>query len=362
MSDEKNPPVNLISMRMRGHASPSGYDRLADFIDAPVIQPVSQWTFVQRAVARSFRFLINRSGSQWYHRDSFYSELHAARQWFRKRGQIFHFLYGENSHRYLGCLKLAGQRNSIVCTYHTPPDKFQIIVQDKNHLARIDAVIVVSNSQTEFFSDLVGPERVFYVPHGIDVDYFKPFKPKDKDVDTANILRCLFVGRHLRDFDTLARTAELLASSGNTVRFSVVASPKVHFHFTGMKNIELHTGISDEKLLELYQESDILVLPLLDCTANNSLLEAMACGLPIISTDLPGVRDYVNEACALLTPKGDPQALAEAILYLQKNKVLRQRMANASRDRAQDFSWQKVASRVREVYARVSTCAIPLES
>lgn len=342
--------VNLISMRMRGHAGPSGYDRLADFIGAPVIHPIAQWTFAQRAVARSFRFLINRSGSLWYHRDSFYSEIYAARQWFRKRGQIFHFLYGENSHRYLGCLKLAGRRNSIVCTYHTPPDKFRVVVQDKNHLARIDAVIVVSNSQKEFFSELAGHERVFYVPHGIDVDYFRP-KDKNKDVDPASNLRCLFVGRHLRDFDTLARTAELFASSSNNVQFSVVASPKVHFHFAGMKNIELHTGISDEKLLELYQESDILALPLLDCTANNSLLEAMACGLPIVSTDMPGVQDYVNDACALLTPKSDPQALAEAILCLQEDKTLRQRMALASRARAQDFSWQKVASRVREVYA-----------
>ncbi len=76
----------------------------------------------------------------------------------------------------------------------------------------------------------------------------------------------------------------------------------------------------------------------------------MACGLPIVSTDLPGVRDYVNDACALLTPKGDPQALAEAILCLQEDKALRQRMASASRARAQDFSWQRVASRVREVY------------
>ena len=351
--------VNLISMRMRSHAGPSGYDRLADFWGAPMIHPVSQWTFVQRAVARSFRFLINRSGSLWYHRDSFYSELHAARQWFRKRGQIFHFLYGENSHRYLGCLKLAGRRNSIVCTYHTPPDKFCRVVKKKNHFARIDAIIVVSNSQTEFFSDLVGPERVFYVPHGIDVDYFKP---KSKETNPATDLRCLFVGNHLRDFDTLARTAEILASSSNNVRFSVVASRKVHSYFTGMKKIELYAGISDEKLLELYQESDILVLPLFDCTANNSLLEAMACGLPIVSTDLPGVRDYANDTCALLTPKGDPQALAEAILCLQEDKVLREKMASASRARAQDFSWQKVASRVREVYARVSTCAIPLES
>lgn len=42
----------------------------------------------------------------------------------------------------------------------------------------------------------------------------------------------------------------------------------------------------------MYQESDLLVV-LLDSTANNSLLEAMACGMPMVTTDLQGVRDYV---------------------------------------------------------------------
>jgi glycosyltransferase involved in cell wall biosynthesis len=351
MSNKKDLVVNLISKRMPIHAAASGYDRLADFLTARVIHPDSQWTSVERAVVGRLRFLVDRSGSMWYNRDSLYSELRAARQWFRRSGQIFHFLYGENSHRYLGNLKFKGRRNFIVCTYHTPADKFRVVVQDKNHLARIDAVIVVSRSQVEFFSELVGLERVSYVPHGIDVDYFRP---KKRRMSQGGGVRCLFVGIHLRDFETMARSAQILNRCGKDIHFAVVTYPKFHHYFQGIDNVELYAGISDEKLLGLYQDTDIFVCPLLGSTANNSLLEAMACGLPIVSTDLPGVRDYMNDDCSLLTPARDPQALAEAVLCLGEDQLRRRQMALAGRVRSMDFNWQKIASKTRDIYERFS--------
>ena len=350
MSDKRVPVVNLISMRMHGHARVSGYDRLADFLDARVIHPVVRRRLLRSIINRSFKFVSSLSGSKWYNGVQFFSEFDIARQWFQQSGQVFHFLYGENSYRYLAGLTFAERKNSIICTYHTYSHEFHQVVRDHKHLARIDAIIVVSTMQLEFFSGLVGSERVFYIPHGIDVDYFRP---KAKKEGPGIGFRFLFVGRHMRDFETLASAAQILKRWSNNLRLSVVASPKVHGIFDGMDNVELYSGISDERLLGLYQQSDIFVLPLLDCTANNSLLEAMACGLPIVSTDLPGVRDYVNGACALLTPKSNPQALAEAILCLQEEEVSRQRMALASRTRSLDFGWQKVASQVQEVYERV---------
>ena len=343
----RDPLINLIPMRMAGHASASGYDRLADYFDAFVFHPVSNWTFGKRAIARSFRFFINRSDSVWYHRNSFIAEFYAAFKWIQTSGQIFHFLYGENTHRYLGALKSTGRKNYIVCTYHTPPDKFCQVVHNHKHLSRLDAIIVVSTVQSGFFSELVGSQKVFYVPHGIDVNYFKPMAGPKKD---SGVFRVLFVGTHLRDFETLVQSARFLKSRANELRFSIVTSPKFHHIFQGLENIELCSGISDEKLLNLYQDSDLFVLPLLDGTANNSLLEAMACGLPIVSTDLPGIRDYVNDVCAQLAAPRDPNALTERILYLKDNESVRKKMAHASRNRSQEFSWPKIAAKIREVY------------
>lgn len=100
----------------------------------------------------------------------------------------------------------------------------------------------------------------------------------------------------------------------------------------------------------MYQRSDLMVLPLTDATANNSILEAMACGVPIVSTELAGVRDYVDAACAVLVPTKDPERLARAILDLRGDDGQRQAMRGASRLRAEAFAWTRIAERTLEVY------------
>lgn len=336
-------------MRMYGHANVSGYDRLAHYLNCSVIEPGTEWNFTRRAAARLFRYLIRRSGSTWYHRDSFLVELRAAYEWLSVRNQVFHFLYGENCYRYLGTLKTLGRKNRIVCTYHTPPEVFCTKVQDRKHIRRLDAVITVSTVQNEFFSQFVG-DRVFFIPHGIDVDYFHP-NPRPA-VPTTGV-RCLTVGSYLRDLETLARIAKLVGEYNKEIHFSVVTHPEFHHLFIGIPNVTLHTGLSDEKLLNLYQNSDIFVLPLKNCTANNGLLEAMACGLPIVATELQGVKDYTNAACARLAPKGDALAMAEIIAHLAKDESNRMKMRLASREKALTFRWENVAAQVKRLYENI---------
>lgn len=343
------PEAVLVSLRLGGHAGASGYDRLQEYLDCRLIRSPERWSLVQRIVTRALRSVTKRSGSQWYHRSSLISEISAARSWMRDERQVFHFLYGENSYRYLGLMKSIAPGNRIICTYHTPAIKFLQIVKNRRHVERLDAIIVMSTVQADFFSGIVGRERVFFVPHGVDVDYFSPAEKRSKQED---FFTCVFVGSHLRDVATLAEAARILSTKPE-VRFVVVTRPENHAIFTGLGNVEIRSGISDEQLLDLYRKSDILVLPLLDATANNSLLEAMACGLPILTTDLRGVRDYVSKDCALLVPLKDARRLADAIVDLRGDEAARLRMAQASRGRALDLSWRNVAEQTVKIYRAV---------
>src|SRR5690606_16519952 len=88
-------------------------------------------------------------------------------------------------------------------------------------------------------------------------------------------------------------------------------------------------------------------------TANNVIVEALACGLPVISTDLVGVRDYVTPECALLTPQGDAAALAQAVRALSAAPERRAAMAEAARRRALEFRLEVIADRLRELYGQV---------
>ena len=124
-------------------------------------------------------------------------------------------------------------------------------------------------------------------------------------------------------------------------------------YFSGCHNVEFLCGIESKDLLGLYRRSDMFVMPLLECTANNGLLEAMACGLPIVSTNLQGVRDYVNEDCALLAPKADVNALVDIIEGLAGNPVRRKVMSDASRKKSLDFRWELVAKEMNRLYRSV---------
>jgi glycosyltransferase involved in cell wall biosynthesis len=120
--------------------------------------------------------------------------------------------------------------------------------------------------------------------------------------------------------------------------------------FSELNNVTVMSGVGDEELRELYQTSTALLMPLLDATANNALLEAMACGLPVVTTDLAGTRDYLDDSCASFVPKSDDQGYVDAAIRLSSEPELRRRMSEASLTRALDFNWSRVAERLVKLY------------
>lgn len=342
------PEINLIALRHGHHSAHSGYGAMADVLPGRVIPTGNSVGLAQRVLGRAFRGVIRRSGSQWYQRRNLLAETVAAKRWLVSSSQIFHFLYGENSYRYLGYLKKLSPRNHIVCTYHTPAKRFDEVVRNRRHLQFIDAAIAFTRDQTAHLSSLISPDRVFFVPHGVDVTYFRPPSQPRPDGDH---LHCLFVGQHLRDFETLAAAVRVLEAAD--IRFSIVTREDRFHHFEGLNNVKLLSGLPDAELLALYQQTDVFVFPLLDATANCALQEAMACGLPVVGTDMPAVRDYVDDSCAVLTPKGKPDALADAIQSLKQNRNLLVRMGAASRERAEDVSLENIAERTMDIYRHV---------
>ena len=162
------------------------------------------------------------------------------------------------------------------------------------------------------------------------------------------------VGHHLRDFTALAAVADSLADSHAHITFDVVARADALAPLRGLGNVRCHSGVSDEALRALYQQAHVLFLPLRDATANNSLLEGMACGLPVIATDLQGVRDYLGEDACVFAPQADVDALRHALLALSEDSGRVARMGAASRVAAEALAWPVVAARTRQVYSRVA--------
>jgi glycosyltransferase involved in cell wall biosynthesis len=112
--------------------------------------------------------------------------------------------------------------------------------------------------------------------------------------------------------------------------------------------------IDNQRIADLYREADLLLNP---ATVDNmpvSLLEAMASGVPIVSTDVGGVPFLVTHGRhALLVPARDPQAMADAALRLLGDAALAQRLRREGLAHAATFGWDRVRPRLFEVYARV---------
>lgn len=341
--------IRLIVLRHAHHAGASGYDRLADYLPARRINPLRRRTLAQRAAGRLVRPLARRAALQWYHSDEVLAELRAAASWFRPGRRVYHFLYGENSYRYLGLLKRTGRRQPIVCTFHTPAERFGEVVRSRAHLSGLDACVALTTEMRDFFADLLGPERAVHIPHGVDTAHYRP-----APMPSGYRLEALAVGSHLRDFDALYEAARILAQRAPALRLTVVAGKERLASFARLPNVDLRHKVPDPELLGLYQRASVFLLPLRGVTANNALLEAIACGCPVVASDLPGVRDHIGPDCARLIAPASGEAMAEAVLDLLDDEPARQAMGTAARTRALALDWTRIAARMVRLYRTVA--------
>jgi glycosyltransferase involved in cell wall biosynthesis len=257
-------------------------------------------------------------------------------------------LYGENTYHYMGLLNDV-RRNRILATYHLPPSAFRQSVQVDWHIRRLSAVVCVAQTQLETFVPLLGQDRVFFVPHGIDAEFFTP--PASSQQRHLNL--CLFVGSYLRDFPTLRGLIELVAYRKPDVQFVVVTGSGNLERIGVHPNLTVRSGITEAELVNLYRTAALQVMPLIDATGNNAALEGMSCGLPAVISDVGGVRDYVDEESTVLVPPRDARYMAEEVLALLNDAERRQRLSENARKRALQFAWPRVVSQLRRIYDRI---------
>ena len=140
--------------------------------------------------------------------------------------------------------------------------------------------------------------------------------------------------------------------------FRIVAVKESLERFRELPNVELYSGIDDDALRQLYRDSHIGLLPLQDSTANNALLEMMACGLPIVVTRVGSVEDYITDDCCSICPDNRPEGIIRLLRELEQAPEERQRLGMAARQRGLEFSWPRTADRMAEVY---NNCFQPRE-
>ena len=187
----------------------------------------------------------------------------------------------------------------------------------------------------------VATERAMVVPYGINPQWLA-LEPKPQRG------RLLFVGTaELRKgIHYLAMAAEKLVSRGLNYEFRVAGNvteqvrrrpPCRHLNFLGR--------VPRDRIHQEFQQADVFVLPSLAEGSAEVTYEAIAAGVPVVTTRAAGsiARDDIE---GRIVPERDSEALADAIEQIVEDRAARDRMAHAARERARDYTWECYGKRL----------------
>ena len=343
--------VRYVPKRVAHHAQHSGYDVL---FAACGMQQARSSLFVRLAnwIPKGLAWRLWSLRPQPSQQSGLEAELGAVPWIARGRNRLCHFIYGEDTFLLTPLWKRS--RNLCIATVHYPP---AVLYQRVNpgSLKTLDAVVIVGENQRAWLSRIVDPDKIHFCPHHVDTDFFCPAELPAED---TRHFRIVCVGHLYRDYDSLLEVLRLLrARFGHQVSLDIVGPQEHSDHpLIAESGVLVHRGISDEALRGLYRAAAVGVLPLTDSTANNALLEMMACGLPIVTTDVGGVRDYVQCDGVSMQLPGDSEGFAQAVDALLKNPARRRFNSASSRAHAiQEFSLPACAKKMAAIYAKVLT-------
>ena len=179
----------------------------------------------------------------------------------------------------------------------------------------------------------VNSSKVHVIPPGIDMERWNFPRP---ETPTNGPVRLLFVGGDFRrkGGDTLlaAFRRDLMAHC----HLDIVTREDVNTD--GLTNVRIHHGIGPNapELMSLYAQADAFVFPTLADTLPLAIMEAMASGLPVVTTNVGALTEEIDDGVTgFVVPPADVDALAQATLRIVKNPALRRQLGLAARRTAE---------------------------
>jgi glycosyltransferase involved in cell wall biosynthesis len=341
--------VYFIGLRYKHHAKHSGYEAFGRYIGTALPSPVNfRWMYGKYRWPLGERF-ARLTRHPWYSIGAHITEWGALKHMLLRKRCLFHILYADSD---LWLLRRANKLtgNRLVASFHQPASDLRALGVVERVAKQLDAVILVSETQRPYFEEFLPPDRIFVVHHGVDSDFFCPATA------TNEAPVCITVGAHLRDFETLRQAIRIVWAANPRMRFIAVGTrsdKKSYFPELDDPRIQFLDRISDDELLRAYQTASIAMFAFKEATANNAMVEAMACGLPVVATNSGGIGEYITDGAGVLCPPQDAQALAAASLRLLDNADFRRAMSAASRQRALQLDFRLVAAKMYEIYSRL---------
>jgi glycosyltransferase involved in cell wall biosynthesis len=243
----------------------------------------------------------------------------------------------------------------VVCTFHdlfvltaeysSPEFRARFAAQARTAALNADLIIAVSHFTARQVIDLlhVEPSRIRVVPHGVHVPA-PSRQPREKIV--------LFVGalqtrknlvRLIEAFEALSEDWSLVLAGAPSGYGAASVLERVH------PRIEITGYLPAPQLEQLYARASIFAFPSLDEGFGIPVLEAMARGLPVITSNCSALPEVAGDAALLVNPLSTAE-ITTALERLAADTDLRQQLASRGLERAKMFSWERAVAATYSVY------------
>lgn len=265
----------------------------------------------------------------------------------------------------LPMLAIRSARQPVVGTFHSVSvsDRVFRVFRPilRPYYDKLDHVIAVSEpARAEVLRNFPGPITI--VPNGVDLARFRcGVDPLPQFADA--IPNLLFVGRFdpRKGLPELMRACASLRDEGLDFRLILVGDGRLRRSLERAARrfppgrVVFEGQVEHDRLPRYYASADVFCTPARGSESFGLvLLEAMAQGIPIVATDIPGYRSVVtHESEALLVPPRDPDALARALGSLLRDPARRERLGAAGLRTAARYGWDSIAERLEAIYLEV---------
>lgn len=217
----------------------------------------------------------------------------------------------------------------------------------------------------EIYDGLLGcgaaRERLWFAPNCVDLSLWQTGKEGAHEREERVVL---YVGRFSSEKGTrfLLEAAPAVLERLPGVRFRLVGTEEPEggeYHELARRlgigeHVDFAGTVPREELPAVYADADVLAAPSLAEGHALAPLEAIASGTPVVGSDIPGIRETIEDGVnGLLVPAGDPGALADALVRILGDVELLDRLTCAARPSAEPFSWQRRMGEFRAICTRI---------
>lgn len=280
----------------------------------------------------------------------------------KKSGQINHILDHSTSHliksfapesTVITCHDLVGLELPQSCPFWKRKFFYKSIVKNICRARRVIAVSQRTKKDILKYSTLRS-EDITVIYYGVSANFKKLQKDKLQSRFRFDKPVILHVG-HANFYKNVEGLLKATAGLDKPIKF-VKVGPISARQFRLLKTLKIDfvqfPYLDQKDLVQVYNAADLLVYPSWSESFAFPVLEAMACGCPVVCSDAGALPEIAGDA-AIKVPPQDTYAIKKAINRVLDSDTLRQELAEKGFKRAQEFSWERAAYQTLEVYRKI---------